>query len=86
MSSSDVCRYCHSDIQLHMSGVTFAQLRTLVDYSLKFARMVESEDSYEFRRSSYWQKILTDVYTDYTQAFPNNEPVKYTLRTFHDED
>ena len=86
MSSSDVCRYCHSDIQLHMSGVTFAQLRTLVDYSLKFARMVESEDSYEFRRSAYWQKILSDVYSDYSKSFRNNEPVIRVLRSYVDED
>ena len=86
MSSSDVCRYCHSDIQLHMSGHTFAQLRTLIDYSLKLARMLESENSYEFRRSAYWQKILSDIYSDYSKSFPNNEPVIHVLRSYFDED
>ncbi len=78
----DVCRYCHSDIQLHMGRFTFSQLQTMINFAVKFARMVEGENSTEHAIALHWKNLLDNVDAEIDKSLTDDNPVCSVLRAF----
>ncbi len=81
---NDDVRYCHSDIQLHMSGNSLSQLRYMISFACKFARLIEGKTSFEFKTANHWQTQLDNVYCDYEKTYGSNNPIVSVLRTYYD--
>lgn len=79
---NDDVRYCHSDIRLHMSVVSFLQLYGLFDYAVKFTRLIEGEDSREYKAACHWKKQFDNVYIEFGKTFNGSNYVRSVLRTF----
>ncbi len=81
-------RDCHSDIRLNMSAVTLDQLRYMISFSVKFLRLIEGENSTEFKTAIHWQNQLKSVFDLYESSYqPNSDiaiPISSILHTFYD--
>lgn len=84
---NEVVRDCHSDIRLNMSAVTFDQLRYMISFSVKFLRLIEGENSTEFKTAIHWQNQLKSVFDLYESSYrPNSDvtlPISSILHTFY---
>lgn len=81
---NDDLRYCHSDIRLHMSVVTFLQLYELLGYAFKFTRCIEGENSFQHKTACHWIKQLDDVYIEFEKTFNGDNYLSTVLRTYFD--
>lgn len=85
---SDDVRYCHSDIRLNMSVVTLYQLQQMIALALRFARMVEGENSFEFKTALHWKNQLKSACDLFDSSNSSNSdivtPISPIMRTFYD--
>lgn len=81
---SDVVRYCHSDVQLHLSGCTLSQLLYMISFAVKFARLINGENSTEFKTANHWYAQLKSAFSDYEKSFKDNCSVVCVLHTYFD--
>ena len=82
--NDDVCRYCHSDIRLHMGRFTFSQLQFLISLAVKFARMVEGENSTEHKIALHWKSLFDDIDLKVENSRDNDDFVLSVLRAYTD--
>lgn len=83
MSNSDIVRNCHSDIQLHMSGVCFSQLHELLSFSVKFSRMVEGTLSVEYLRACHFLSLFNSISSDYEHFHSDENPIIKFLSSYY---
>ncbi len=57
----EILRNCHSDIRLNMSCFTLAQLSYMLSFSVKFLRLVEGENSSEYKTAVHWKDTLSEA-------------------------
>ena len=81
---SEELRNCHSDVRLHLSVHTLLQLRYMLTFAVKFARLIEGENSTLFKTANYWLSQLDDVYSSFEKSFNGDNCVVCVLHTYFD--
>lgn len=80
----EIVRNCHSDLRLHMSANSFAQLNYMISFAVKFARLIEGENSHEYKTAVHWKSQFDKVEEDFHKTFDGENHLSFLLHTYFD--
>lgn len=80
----EIVRNCHSDIKLNLSAFSLSQLMYMLSFSVKFARLIDGENSSTYKTAVHWHEQCSSSLKAFEKTFNSDKPVsiEYYFRSF----
>lgn len=67
-----------------MSACSFHQLNSMISFAVKFARLIEGENSREYKTAVHWKSQFDKVEEDFNKTFDGENHLSFLLYTYYD--